>query len=244
QATDEYLGPLGARLVLVDDDGVRAKMTEAWLRRMGWIDTVVLTPGALDSIDPLVSGPEPRPDLARLSVPTIRPPDLAARLGVEPGSGPPAGPVEDGLVIIDVDDSEKYRRRGHLPGAWWGIRSRLDEARAAIGDARTVVLTSSDGVLARLAVADAVAQWPDAEVAALAAGNKGWRHAGYDMEPGFDRATTTVDDRWYKPYEHAGAVAERMQGYLDWEVALVAKVAGDPLATFPDWSQGLPAPAR
>ncbi|MFV0526293.1 MAG: rhodanese-like domain-containing protein [Acidimicrobiales bacterium] len=233
QATDEYVGTLGARLVLVDDDGVRATMTAAWLRRLGWADCFVLEPGALASVDPLVSGPEPRPDLARTSVPTIKPADLYRRL--EPGGS--------GAVVVDVDDSEKFRRRGHIPDAWWGIRSRLDQARARIGPARTVVLTSSDGTLARLAVADARAQWPDAEVMALAGGNKGWRHSGLEMEPGFDRATTSPDDRWYKPYEHAGAVADAMQGYLDWEVALVAQVAADPLVTFPDWSQGLAPPA-
>src|SRR5437868_12089399 len=44
QETDSWLGVWGARVVLVDDTGVRARMTASWLRRMGW-DAVVLEGG-------------------------------------------------------------------------------------------------------------------------------------------------------------------------------------------------------
>src|SRR5215472_11605084 len=49
QETDSWLGVWGARVVLVDDTGVRARMTASWLRRMGW-DAVVLEEG-LDGIE-------------------------------------------------------------------------------------------------------------------------------------------------------------------------------------------------
>ena len=42
QATDQYVGTLGARIVLVDDAEVRAVMTASWLRQMGWKDVFVL----------------------------------------------------------------------------------------------------------------------------------------------------------------------------------------------------------
>ena len=42
QATDQYVGTLGARIVLVDDAEVRAVMTASWLRQMGWGDVFVL----------------------------------------------------------------------------------------------------------------------------------------------------------------------------------------------------------
>ena len=45
QATDEYVATRNARLVLVDDNGVRATMTASWLRQMGWNDAVVLDGG-------------------------------------------------------------------------------------------------------------------------------------------------------------------------------------------------------
>ena len=142
-----------------------------------------------------------------------------------------------GVAVIDVGTSVKYRRRGHIPGSWWAIRSRLDEARSAIGDVSTVVFTSTDGTLAKLAAADAVEHWPGAEILALTAGNKGWRHAGFDMEPGFDRATTEADDVWYKPYDHDPDKARKfMEDYLTWEVALVEQIERDPTVSFPDWA--------
>jgi rhodanese-related sulfurtransferase len=227
QATDEYVATRNARLVLVDDNGVRATMTASWLRQMGWNDTVVLATDGRET-QQLETGLPPRRSVG--SAPTIKVSELAARLGT-----PSPEPDGDGpIVVIDIGTSLKYRNKGHIPGAWWGVRSRLDEARAAIGAASTVVLTSTDGQLAKLAVIDAQQHWPDAEVLALVGGTKGWRHAGHDMEPGFTRPTTEPDDVWYKPYDHPDeVVAQHMQEYLTWEIALVEQLARDPTVTFP-----------
>ncbi|MFT7599805.1 MAG: rhodanese-related sulfurtransferase [Acidimicrobiales bacterium] len=218
QATDEYVATRNARLVLVDDNGVRATMTASWLRQLGWHDTFVLTAALRDQT--LETGRLPRPNVP--TVPTIKISELADRLD------------EDGLVVLDVGTSLKYRRKGHIPGAWWGVRSRMAEARAAIGDAAVVVVASTDGLLAKLAVTEVQQAWPEAEVLALAGGNKSWRHAGHDMEPGFDRPTTSADDVWYKPYDHDDGSAEKhMQQYLTWEIALVDQVDRDPTVSFP-----------
>jgi len=220
QATDEYVDTRNARLVLVDDNGVRATMTASWLRQMGWNDAVVLDQ-ALDD-QALETGLPPRRSVG--PAPTIKVSELAQRISVDEAS----------LAILDLGTSLKYRNKSHVPGAWWGVRSRLDEARAAIGETDTLVLTSTDGQLAKLAVADAQLHWPDAEVLALAGGTKGWRHAGHDMEPGFTRPTTDADDVWYKPYDHDDAVAaEHMQAYLTWEIALVKQLERDPTVSFP-----------
>ncbi len=42
QATDQYAGTLGARIVLIDEHEVRAVMTASWLKQMGWQDVFVL----------------------------------------------------------------------------------------------------------------------------------------------------------------------------------------------------------
>ena len=42
QATDTYAGTLGGRIVLSDDNEVRAVMTASWLKQMGWKDVFVL----------------------------------------------------------------------------------------------------------------------------------------------------------------------------------------------------------
>src|SRR5437868_914212 len=42
QATDQYIGTLGARIVLTDDLEVRAAMTGSWLRQMGFAGVYML----------------------------------------------------------------------------------------------------------------------------------------------------------------------------------------------------------
>ena len=42
QETDRHAATWGARVVLVDDDGVRAVMTAHWMRQMGW-DAAAMT---------------------------------------------------------------------------------------------------------------------------------------------------------------------------------------------------------
>ena len=56
QATDRYVGVLRARLVLIDDTGVRATMTASWLRQMGWDEVFVLAGGLAGKLE---SGPDP-----------------------------------------------------------------------------------------------------------------------------------------------------------------------------------------
>lgn len=228
QATDEYVATQNARLVLVDDNGVRATMTASWLIQLGWSDAVVLAGGIEAAVAAGVTvetGPLPR-----VSVPS------AATLSVSDLADSLEGDAD--VTVLDIGSSLKYRRNGHVPGAWWGLRSRLDEARAAIGDATTLVLVSSDGQLAKLAVAEASEHWPEAKVVALAGGNKAWRHAGHEMQTGFDRATTDANDVWYKPYDHGDDVAEQhMRDYLTWEIALVDQIVRDPTVNFEAYLQ-------
>ena len=229
QATDEYVATQNARLVLVDDNEVRATMTGSWMRQLGWRQVAVLAGGvggAEQAGATVQTGPRARVSIP--SAPTIKVSELARRLTEEP----------DTVTVLDIGTSIKYRKQGHIPGAWWGVRSRLEEAREAIGAVATLVITSTDGQLAKLAVPDAAALWPAAEVLALAGGNKGWRHGGNDMEPGFDRATTEANDVWYKPYdldEGQEAVRQHMEDYLTWEVALVDQIDRDPTVTFPSF---------
>src|SRR5580692_4090567 len=52
QATDQYVGTLGARIVLVDDAEVRAAITGSWLRQMGWKDVFVLVEAGSEKARP------------------------------------------------------------------------------------------------------------------------------------------------------------------------------------------------
>ena len=130
-------------------------------------------------------------------------------------------------TVVDLADSLRYRR-GHIPGAMWAVRARLDQVDATA----PVVLTSPDGQLACLAWADAEALWPGTAV--LAGGTAGWSVAGRELDVGLGNPTTTTDDVWYKPYDAQDeAVARRrMQEYLTWEVALLEQIARDELVSF------------
>jgi len=225
QATDEYVATRGARLVLLDDDGTRANMTASWLRQLGWGDTFVL------------SDPEALPGLG------LKPPDVP--------SPPPVAEIGDAeltertgdprTVVIDVGSSLSHRDRGHVPGAWWTVRSRLGDLLGAdqpgIEEGTLLVFTSSDGTLASWAAHDAAALWPGVEIRVLRGGTRAWLEGGWETETGMIRPLTTVDDVWYKPYDRAQgrAAEEHMREYLSWEVALVDKIGRDPLVSFPEF---------
>ncbi|MGH7004611.1 MAG: rhodanese-like domain-containing protein, partial [Alphaproteobacteria bacterium] len=97
---------------------------------------------------------------------------------------------------------------------------------------RTLLLTSEDGMIARLAAPEAAALWPDAEVLVLDGGNAAWFAAGLPTGQGLDRATTANDDVWYKPYDYERDVEKHMRDYLSWEVALVEQIKRDPTIKF------------
>ena len=112
------------------------------------------------------------------------------------------------------------------------MRSRFPEAKAQVGEVKRLALTSEDGLIAHLAAPEAAALWPGADVAVLEGGNAAWIAAGRPTEGGVERATTTRDDVWYKPYDHASDYKKHARDYLAWEVALVNQIKRDPTIRF------------
>jgi len=209
QATDRYVGTLGARIVLACDTGTRSIMTASWLHQLGW--EVHVLDRALEGQD-LVAGPEPVhvPGLGAIACDFVDPPALAAML--EAGTA----------CVVDLDTSLRYRD-GHVPGAFWAMRGRLDRALARLPAGRMIVLASSDGILARLAVPEFAGR--DARV--LLGGTRGWKAAGLPLERGATALADETIDVWYRPYDKEAGVEQAMKGYLDWEVDLVAQVVRD-----------------
>jgi rhodanese-related sulfurtransferase len=202
QATDTYIGALGARVVLSDDREVRAVMTASWLKRMGWRDVHVLAETGEEKgmPEPLLLG---TPDTARALAPSA---DLAQ------------------MTVVDLSTSANYRR-GHIPGAWFAIRSRLDRAFACIAPQGPVLLTSEDAVLASLAVADAQALTQE-PVHWLKGGNAAWREAGLPLATDERMADEPVD-LWLKPYERPNDHEAAMNAYLSWEIDLLDRIERD-----------------
>ena len=88
-----------------------------------------------------------------------------------------------GAAVVDFATSLEYRA-GHIPGAWFAVRSRLKECMARIPAASTLVMTSPEGVLAEYAAQDAAqdAEAPgDMAVKVIDGGTDAWRAAGYDL---------------------------------------------------------------
>jgi len=222
QGADEYCAVRNSRIVLVDPKRVRAVMTASWLLQLGWRDVFVLTPEGSDGFAgwPPASG-EWRPKMMG---------GIGAPASISPAAWNANG-AGGSSAVLDFSTSLHYRAK-HIPGAWWTVRARLGESAAKIGRPSTLLLTSEDGMLARLAASDAAARWPGADIRVLEGGNAAWFAAGLPAESGLARATTANDDVWYKPYDHETDVEKHMQAYLDWEVALVEQIKRDPTIKF------------
>jgi rhodanese-related sulfurtransferase len=209
QETDSWLGVWGARVVLVDDTGVRARMTASWLRRMGW-DAAVLD-GGLDGVELERGTPAAKSDIFPLA-------------GPEPTTVQPAGLQANPAVVVDMGLSRQHRQ-GHIPGAWFAIRARLAEALDKLPAQGELVLTSEDGTIARFAAAELRSRRP---VKVLAGGTAAWKAAGLPLETGMGPLASEPDDVALSARDRPPAERERyMREYLAWEVDLVNQIARD-----------------
>lgn len=218
QATDEYVGVKGGRIVLCDsDDGVRATMTAHWLIQLGHDDVFVLTG------DPAETETGPVNDLPPLLQPaeTVTPDEMQA----VQDSGEP-------VAVLDLATSLVFRK-GHIPGARWAIRARLKEALRGLFDVGIVMLTAPDERLAHYAAHDLKALRPELVVRVLKGGTEAWTASGRTLESGIEGNTlNAIDDVWWKPYDNKQQVRQAMEDYLTWEVGLVEQVERDGLVEF------------
>ena len=218
QTTDAFAATRNARIVLIDDNGVRAAMTASWLIQMGWQDVYVVK-------DALKSGPLyqglPAPEV--LGLEQVRCDYLTAHdLRLELDSG--------NATVIDFETSLRYPD-GHIPGAWLAIRANLEHNLERIPRTKLLALTSPDGIIARLAAPE-TARLTQAPVKVLQGGTAAWRAAGLPLETGMTHLADTTEDVWYRPYDRTANVEEAMQDYLNWEVNLVQQIARDDDVSF------------
>ncbi len=202
QATDTWIGVRGARIALVDDDGVRARMAGAWLRQMGHRDVFVVEGGLGEA------------------APT--PP-------AEPVGGIDAIPA--GALVLDLARSIEFRA-GHIPGALWGVPTRLEPLRGRLRAASHVVLVSPDGILAQDA-ADEVAGMTEAPVSVLRGGTRAWVAGGGALEASrAEPADEACIDFYLRPYDRTSGIEEAMHAYLSWEIDLVREIERDGTVAF------------
>ncbi len=208
QATDEYAGTRGARIVLADWDGVRALTTGAWLAQLGGHEVFVFAPPVLSTLE---TGPEPVRVLAsHAPAPLVSP--QQARALLEQGRA----------AVFDVDRRAAFERQ-HIAGARFAVPDRLAAFVADLPDGQVVLLTSPDGLLPRT-VASELAARTGRDVRAIAGGTAAWAAAGLPVEAGDAGVLTGDDDHWYSPYAHRDLQLRDagFREYLDWELGLVA----------------------
>ena len=216
QAPDTWVGVRNARIVLLCDTGARARMSAAWLRLMGHTDVFVVE-GGLDAVR---AGGSPRVTAPELAIPhdTIGVAGLAAILA-------------DNTVVVDLSRSIEFRD-GHIPGAHWGVRTRLAALEPALRAARDVVIASPDGEAALLAVPE-VRALSGKEPRVLTGGTAAWKAAGQPLEKNRSiPADADCIDFYLRPYDRNSGIEEAMNAYLSWEIDLVHEIEKDGTVRF------------
>ena len=213
QTTDSFAGVRNSRVVLVDDHGVRATMTASWLIQMGWKEVYVVR-DALSS-GPLHKGPAPIQalGLSKLRCDLLAPAALTREL--DRGS----------VTVVDLASKPRYAE-GHIPGAWHAIRANLAANLKQIPAPHTLVLTSSDGIVAQLAAPEA-ARLSGAPVKVLHGGTDAWRREHLPLEQGPTRLTDAIDDVWVRAHDRTENREQAMQEYLAWEIDLITQIGRD-----------------
>lgn len=219
QATDLHIGVRRARVLVLDDDGLRAPVIAGWLRRLGWEAAHVI--GGIRSGLRL-----PHPQSLPSASPGLPGLDEAALARIRESS-PASRPL-----VIDLRPSQAFRR-GHAVGSHWSIRPRLvDDVRRFAADdrARAVLLVVDAPHVAVLAAADlreagwtelAFAFYRDVQAA-------GWPQEATPSQPSDEES---IDYLFFVHDRHDGNL-DAARRYLEWETGLIAQCAPEELAVF------------
>jgi rhodanese-related sulfurtransferase len=216
QGMDKYAATHKARVVLIDNYMVRALMTASWMVQADWPETYVLADPfegvSLDTGDykPLVPGSE------QIGMPRIKAMELNTQLQAKKAT------------VIDVADSLSYKK-GHIPGAWFAIRSRLDEALRKIPQSSNLVVTGDDPALVALTGRD-LAKISGKPVSILEGGNAAWRKANLPITAGFENLATKTDDIFLQPFlwgqfePMSPEFKQAANAYFEWELELPGRL--------------------
>lgn len=221
QATDQWVAVRGARIVLTCDTGVRSNMTGGWLRLLGGWEVFVCEDALAGRLEEGQGRPT-IPEAAALKPAMITPPELAVLM------------AEGGAQVVQLSRSISFRE-GHIPGAVWGIRTRLAQLVPSLSSDRRVVIAAEQDWVARLAAAE-LQPLVTVPVRVLAGGVAGWREAGLPLLS--DRFTPADEDcaDWYlRAYDRNDGREAAMREYLAWEIDLVEAIERDGDARFGAW---------
>lgn len=206
QTLDTFAAVRGARVVLADDDGVRAAITAYWLKQIGW-DVALLNPSAERNESGAVKADNFVPNWRAIDVNAAR--DWAGN-----------------AAVIAVTSSAAYREQ-HPAGSVWSIRPRLAQTLAQLGKPKRILVVGEDDAIAALAASD-LAEVSEAEIAVLQGGLNAWREAGLPVEasPAVPPDDERIDFLFWNHDRHNGN-ADHSRGYLNWELQLPRQIEQD-----------------
>jgi rhodanese-related sulfurtransferase len=206
QATDQWVGVKGARIVVLDREEVRAPVVASWLRQLGH-EAFVIGGGTATAAahDWRRTAPAPA-DLMQLEPVSAGEAAQGLRLGA--------------VRVLDLRAGMSYRA-GHITGAAWMIRPRI--AADAARPAQTIVLVADDPAVAALAAIDLAAAG-EQDIRLLAGGFEAWRSAGLPVESTPDRPSDTdcIDFLFFTHDRQSNPDAARQ--YLAWETGLTGQL--------------------
>lgn len=202
QATDLKVAARGARIVLVDDTGLRAANTAVWLYQMQH-EAFVLKED-VTQLDNLETGAL----LAKASPHGLK--DCKASDLEEI--------LRQGATLLDLNTSTEYRA-AHIVGARWAIRPRF--ADLGIEKDRRIVLTSKDQAVAELAAID-LAELGYTQITYLSENPVIWTKAGLEVvsTPDTPSDRDCIDYLFFVHDRHKGNL-DAARGYLAWEIGLL-----------------------
>ena len=205
QATDQYVGIKGARLVLIDDEGVRAPAMASWLAMLGW--EVAVWVDAFKHAS--TSTQDIKVAATNEGITQTRSEEIAALMNA-------------GVKVIDLRPSMKFRE-SHILGASWSIRPNLSEL-ALLPQQKSILLISEDIETAQLASID-LRELGVNEIYVNVDAPSTWKAAELPMEssPNSPSNEQCIDYLFFVHDRHDGNKAAARQ-YIAWEMNLLAQI--------------------
>jgi rhodanese-related sulfurtransferase len=217
QSTDAWVGLRGARLVLLDDLGLRGAIAAFWLRQLGYEVAVARLDDDLRALPP---APQAK------ALPPVTPVPAAQALREV---------VQNRGRFVDLRGSVDYRG-GHVAGALWGTRPRL--GRLGLAAEVPVYLIGDDDAVTALA-AQELRALGHGDVRVVEGGQESLLAAGAGIESSPDQpAPDEAIDFLQFVHDRHDDNLESSRRYLAWEQGLIAQLDAAEKSAFvlSEWS--------
>jgi rhodanese-related sulfurtransferase len=214
QATDQYVGVKGARLVLIDQEGIRAPAMASWLAMLGW--EVAVWIDAFKNATTNMQDSKNKQSAQNVD-------DFFSSENISQiESGQIAALMHSDVKVIDLRPSMKYRE-SHILGSVWSIRPNLTQLTQLTKE-KTILLIAEDIDTAKLASLDlreiGIQQiYVNVDTPSI------WKDAKLSLasSPNTPTNEQCIDYLFFVHDRHDGNKAAARQ-YLAWEMNLLAQI--------------------